>query len=247
MRRTRLAAALTAALLTTTAAVTGAAAGLATEAAAPPQPAFALPNGLALTPPMGFNNWNTTDCRAEFNEAMVKGIADIFVGPRPQGRRLPVRQPRRLLGAAAAQRAGQPRARPGPLPERHQGGRRLRPRQGLEVRHLHQRRHQDLQHGRASPAALGPRAAATRTCSPSGASTTSSTTTATTRAWTRSMRYTKMRDALASTGRPIVYSICEWGQNQPWDVGAGRRQPVAHHRRHQRQLGQDDAASRSAT
>ena len=41
--------------------------------------AQALPDGLALTPPMGFNNWNTTHCRADFNEAMVKGIADIFV------------------------------------------------------------------------------------------------------------------------------------------------------------------------
>ncbi len=35
--------------------------------------------------------------------------------------------------------------------------------------------------------------------------------------------YTTMRDALAATGRPIVYSICEWGTNEPWtwakDVG----------------------------
>lgn len=29
-------------------------------------------------------------------------------------------------------------------------------------------------------------------------------------------RYKKMGDALRSTGRPIVYSICEWGQRQPW-------------------------------
>ncbi len=29
-------------------------------------------------------------------------------------------------------------------------------------------------------------------------------------------RYKKMGDALPSTGRPIVYSICEWGQRQPW-------------------------------
>jgi len=28
--------------------------------------------------------------------------------------------------------------------------------------------------------------------------------------------YTLMRDALASTGRPIVFSICEWGSNKPW-------------------------------
>jgi len=29
--------------------------------------------------------------------------------------------------------------------------------------------------------------------------------------------YTTMRDALRSTGRPIVLSICEWGQNKPWE------------------------------
>jgi len=28
--------------------------------------------------------------------------------------------------------------------------------------------------------------------------------------------YTTMRDALAATGRPIVFSICEWGKSQPW-------------------------------
>jgi len=28
--------------------------------------------------------------------------------------------------------------------------------------------------------------------------------------------YTLMRDALAATGRPIVFSICEWGKNKPW-------------------------------
>jgi len=30
-------------------------------------------------------------------------------------------------------------------------------------------------------------------------------------------RYTTMRDALQATGRPIVYSICEWGENKPWE------------------------------
>ncbi|MFE9204555.1 NPCBM/NEW2 domain-containing protein [Micromonospora sp. NPDC007230] len=29
-------------------------------------------------------------------------------------------------------------------------------------------------------------------------------------------RYQAMGDALKKTGRPIVYSICEWGANQPW-------------------------------
>ena len=54
------------------------------------------------------------------------------------------------------------------------------------------------------------------------------------RASTRRQRYTRMRNALAATGRPIVLSICEWGPDQPWtwaqDIatcGAPRR-----HQRH---------------
>lgn len=29
--------------------------------------------------------------------------------------------------------------------------------------------------------------------------------------------YTRMRDALHAAGRPVVFSICEWGQNKPWE------------------------------
>ena len=29
--------------------------------------------------------------------------------------------------------------------------------------------------------------------------------------------YTKMRDALYKAGRPIVFSICEWGYSKPWE------------------------------
>jgi alpha-galactosidase len=28
--------------------------------------------------------------------------------------------------------------------------------------------------------------------------------------------YTTMRDALHAAGRPVVFSLCEWGQNKPW-------------------------------
>jgi alpha-galactosidase len=33
---------------------------------------------------------------------------------------------------------------------------------------------------------------------------------------TATKRYTKMGKALRATGRPIVYSVCEWGGRQPW-------------------------------
>ena len=29
-------------------------------------------------------------------------------------------------------------------------------------------------------------------------------------------RYAAMRDALNASGRPIVYSLCEWGVMEPW-------------------------------
>src|SRR5688500_18365850 len=31
--------------------------------------------------------------------------------------------------------------------------------------------------------------------------------------------YTTMRDALYKAGRPVVFSICEWGENKPWEWG----------------------------
>ena len=34
-------------------------------------------------------------------------------------------------------------------------------------------------------------------------------------------RYTAMRQAIDATRRPIVYSICEWGQSQPWEWAPG--------------------------
>jgi alpha-galactosidase len=33
--------------------------------------------------------------------------------------------------------------------------------------------------------------------------------------------YPTMRDALKASGRPIVFSICEWGRNQPWTWARG--------------------------
>lgn len=33
--------------------------------------------------------------------------------------------------------------------------------------------------------------------------------------------YKTMRDALVATGRPIVFSICEWGKSKPWKWGKG--------------------------
>jgi hypothetical protein len=42
-----------------------------------PGETLALDNGLALTPPMGWNSWNTFGLK--INEDLVKGVADVMV------------------------------------------------------------------------------------------------------------------------------------------------------------------------
>ena len=41
-----------------------------------------------------------------------------------------------------------------------------------------------------------------------------------------------MRDAIAEAGRPMVFSICEWGITRPWEWGAKVGHLVAHHARY---------------
>src|SRR5215211_7300142 len=177
-------------------------------------PVQALPNGLALTPPMGFNNWNTTQCRADFNEAMVKGIADIFVA---RGLKDVGYQYVNIDDCwALPQRNGQGNLVPDPV----------RFPNGIKAV-------ADYVHSKGLKFGVYT-SAGTKTCNVAGfpgglgheqqdANLFAS--------WgvdylkydncnnqgvDAVQRYTAMRDALAATGRPIVYSICEWGQNKPW-------------------------------
>ncbi|MFI9832938.1 NPCBM/NEW2 domain-containing protein [Streptomyces sp. NPDC051913] len=203
--RGRVVGALTAALL--------AAAGLAAPTAQAAAPA--LDDGLALTPPMGFNNWNSTHCRAEFNEAMVKSIADIFVD---KGLKDVGYQYVNLDDCWA-------------LPDRDANGKLVpdpaRFPNGIKAvaDYVHSK---GLKFGiytsagtktcntAGFPGALGHEYSDAQqfadwgvdylkydNCNNQGVDAKS--------------RYTTMRDALRATGRPIVYSICEWGENKPWE------------------------------
>ncbi|HZE48366.1 MAG TPA: hypothetical protein VE074_02320, partial [Jatrophihabitantaceae bacterium] len=54
----------------------------ATAAPAPPPAPASQPgsyNGLALTPPMGFNNWAGFECNSQFGEALFVKTADAIV------------------------------------------------------------------------------------------------------------------------------------------------------------------------
>ncbi|CAM5697466.1 NPCBM/NEW2 domain-containing protein [Streptomyces fumanus] len=213
--RRRVAAALTAGLLC--------AAGLATPALAAPGTAPAddtpaLADGLALTPPMGFNNWNSTHCRAEFDEAMVKGIADLFVA---KGLKDAGYQYVNLDDCWA-------------LPERDADGKLVpdpaRFPHGIEAV-------ADYVHAKGLKFGIYT-SAGTKTCNSAGFPGALGHEYSDARQFAdwgvdylkydncnnqgvdARQRYETMRDALKATGRPIVYSICEWGQNRPWEWAA---------------------------
>ncbi|MEV6054749.1 NPCBM/NEW2 domain-containing protein [Streptomyces sp. NPDC052107] len=194
------------------------AAGLAAPAPAAPaeDPAApALADDLALTPPMGFNNWNSTHCRADFNESMVKGIADLFVakGLKDAGYTyvnlddcwaLPQRDAEGKLVPDPARFPNGIKAVAGYVHSK-----------GLKLG-IYTSAGTKTCNSAGFPGALGHEYSDAQqfadwgvdylkydNCNNQGVDA--------------KKRYTTMRDALKATGRPIVYSICEWGQNKPWE------------------------------
>jgi alpha-galactosidase len=197
--------------------VTAAAATLTvTTQAAVAAPGPALDDGLALTPPMGFNNWNTTGCAIDEN--LIVATADIFVS---SGLAAAGYEYVNIDDCWAAPERDPATGRLVPHPQRF-------PR-GIEwlADYVHGKGLKlgiytsagTLTCARTMPGALGHEEVDAQTfadwgidylkydnCNNQGVPAIE--------------RYTKMRDALRATGRPIVYSICEWGQNKPWEWGA---------------------------
>ncbi len=195
----------------------GAARNAGSESAAGPR-SPRLPDGLAATPPMGFNNWNSTHCRAEFDESMVKSIADIFVA--------------KGLKAAGYQYVNLDDC--WALPQRDAAGKLVPdPRRfpnGIKAvaDYVHSK---GLKFGIYTSAGV-------KTCSPMGfpgALYHEKSDAQQFADWgvdylkydncnnlglDAKKRYITMRDALKATGRPIVYGLCEWGQNKPWEWAA---------------------------
>nr|WP_107911697.1 NPCBM/NEW2 domain-containing protein [Streptomyces chartreusis] len=198
---------------------TGLAAPAAVAApATAPAAAPAVDAGLALTPPMGFNNWNSTHCRADFNEAMVKGIADIFVerGLKDAGYEYV------NLDDCWALPSRDANGKLVPDPVRFPGG----------IKAV-----ADYVHAKGLKLGIYT-SAGTKTCNTAGFPGALGHEYSDAQQFAdwgvdylkydncnnqgvdAKQRYTTMRDALAATGRPIVYSICEWGENKPWEWAA---------------------------
>ncbi|GAA2145225.1 hypothetical protein GCM10009760_33640 [Kitasatospora kazusensis] len=191
----------------------GALTTVAVQLAAAP-PAMALDNGLDLTPQMGFNNWNSTHCRADFNETMVEGIADIFVS--------------KGLKAAGYQYVNIDDC--WALPHRDAAGNLVPD----PVRFPHGiKAVADYVHSKGLKFGLYS-SAGSATCDVQGFPGGLGHEQQDANLWASwgvdylkydncnnegldaQTRYKTMRDALNATGRPILFSICEWGSTEPW-------------------------------
>lgn len=178
-------------------------------------PALAADNGLALTPQMGFNNWNSTQCGAQFNEAMIKGIADLFVS--------------KGLKAAGYQYVNLDDC--WALPQRNAAGDLVpdpvRFPNGIKAL-------ADYVHAKGLKFGIYS-SAGDHTCDVKGFPGGLNHERQDARLWASwgvdylkydnchnlgidaQTRYKAMGDALKATGRPILYSICEWGSTGPWN------------------------------
>jgi alpha-galactosidase len=171
------------------------------------------PNGLALTPPMGWNSWNTNGCN--ISEATIREQTDAMVatGMRDAGYTYVVVDD---CWHGARDAAGNIQANPERFPS------------GIKALadYVHSK---GLKFGIYSDAG-------DRTCENRPGSRGHEYQDAAQYAawgvdylkydWCHSeslearAAYETMSDALRATGRPIVYSICEWGSHQPWQWAA---------------------------
>jgi alpha-galactosidase len=176
------------------------------------QPARPLDNKLARTPPMGWNSWNHFGC--DVSAQLIRETADAMArsGMRDAGYQYLVIDDCWQVARDAAGRLVADSVRfPGgmkPLAEYvHSKGLKF----GLYTdagRQTCQRR----------PGTYGSEEIDARTFAEWGVDYVKED-------WCNSegldgpTQYAKFRDALAKAGRPIVFSICEWGSNRPWEWG----------------------------
>ncbi|WP_240970195.1 NPCBM/NEW2 domain-containing protein [Actinacidiphila epipremni] len=191
----------------------GLAAVTATVVAAPE--AAAVDNGLALTPPMGFNDWNSFGCNV--SEQLIEQTADYFVSSGLKAAGYTYVNIDDCWMTHSRDADGRLVPDPVKFPDGIKGTADYVHAKGLKLGIYED--------------------AGTATCAGYPGSLGHETTDAQSFAdWGVDYlkydncnnqsdgskadylnRYTAMGDALKATGRPIVYSLCEWGDLKPWE------------------------------
>jgi alpha-galactosidase len=176
-----------------------------------PSSAHGLDNGVARTPPMGWNSWNKFACK-DVNETVVRAQADAMVssGMKAAGYEFIVIDDCWQVGRDAA---GNILADPQKYPS------------GIKALadYVHSK---GLKFGiytdagtktcAKRPGSYGHEYQDARQYAAWGVDYVKEDWCNTVPGQSSVASYTLMRDALAATGRPIVFSICEWGSTKPW-------------------------------
>ncbi|MEY4547570.1 MAG: hypothetical protein RL685_3765 [Pseudomonadota bacterium] len=187
----------------------------APPAALLPEPPAALPEGLALTPPMGFNDWNAFGC--EVTETLIKETADFFVssGLKEAGYSYVNIDDCWALRERGAD--GKLVPDPQKFPSGIQGVADYVHSLGLKLGIY-------ADAGTLTcagyPGSLGKEELDAQTFADWGVDYLKYDNCSNQSDGSRQdyvNRYTAMRRAIDATGRPMVYSICEWGTSQPWE------------------------------
>jgi alpha-galactosidase len=178
-------------------------------------PAQALGNGLARTPQLGFNDWNAYGCNV--SESLIKATAQAMHDDGMQAAGYQYVNIDDCWMTKTRDSAGQLVPDPAKFPDGISGTAAYVHSLGLKLGIYED--------------------AGTATCAGYPGSLGHETTDANTFAsWgvdylkydncnnqgiSAQSRYTTMRNALAATGRPILFSLCDWGQENVWTWGAG--------------------------
>ncbi|MCA1217095.1 NPCBM/NEW2 domain-containing protein [Streptomyces sp. 8L] len=192
-------------------ALTAVTAGVAVTAT----PAAALGNGLALTPPMGFNDWNAFGC--DVSEQLIKQTADYFVSSGLKDAGYTYVNIDDCWQTHSRDADGRLVPDPAKFPDGIKGTADYVHSKGLKLGI-----YEDA--GTATcagyPGSLGHETTDAQTFADWGVDYLKYDNCNNNSDGSRAdyvKRYTAMRDALAATGRPIVYSLCEWGEQSPWE------------------------------
>jgi alpha-galactosidase len=185
-------------------------AGLTGMVLAASRPPAALDNGLARTPPMGWNSWNKFGCNV--SDTLIRGVADAMSanGMRESGYQyVTIDDCWQVARAADGTIVADPIRFPHgikALADYVHG-------KGLKFGIYTDAGRQTCE-GR--PGSYGHEAQDARTYASWGVDYVKVD-------WCNAegldapTQYTIFRDALAASGRKIVFSICEWGSNRPWE------------------------------
>lgn len=184
-----------------------AAVALAATAARRPTP---LDNGLARTPPMGWNSWNHFACNV--SEKLIDGEADAIVasGMRDAGYQYVViddcwQVARDARGRIVADSTRFPHGMKAVADYVHSKGLKF----GIYT-------DAGTKTCQGRPGTYGHEVEDARTYASWGVDYVKEDW-CNARGLDAPTQYRKFRDALAHSGRKIVLSLCEWGSNQPWD------------------------------